>query len=229
MSNDWDDGWEESLDDGHDFADRVLSDRPATGGSFHRAEDDEHFAGILVELAHERGFKALHASTGMEGIELTRAYRPQAILLDIGLPDIDGMAVVSRLKEDLELRHIPIHIISAHERNLDALRLGVAGYVRKPVSMEQIGFAFAFTYGAIVGVAAADVLANATGDSFFDYVYFSFVTITTVGYGDITALTDVGRALAIVETLLGQIFLVVLIAYLVGKLSGGRRARAEGD
>lgn len=93
----------------------------------------------------------------------------------------------------------------------------------------QVAFAFAFAYGAMDGVTEAGVLSGRGGDRFFDYVYFSFVTITTVGYGDITATGDLARALAIVETLLGQIFLVVLVAYLVGTLTSGHRTRTESD
>jgi len=54
-------------------------------------------------------------------------------------------------------------------------------------------------------------------------LYFSFVTITTVGYGDFTAATDLGRSLAITEALIGQIYLVTVVAAIVGGL-GARRA-----
>jgi len=87
----------------------------------------------------------------------------------------------------------------------------------------QIGFAFGFGYAAIDAVTS-DLLAGASDQYFFDYIYFSFVTMTTVGFGDITAVTVLGRSLAIVETLLGQIFLVVLVAYLVGTLSSNGQA-----
>ena len=50
MSDGWDEGWTESLDDGHEFADRVLSDRPTSGGGFHRDEHDKHFDADAAEI-----------------------------------------------------------------------------------------------------------------------------------------------------------------------------------
>jgi hypothetical protein len=87
----------------------------------------------------------------------------------------------------------------------------------------QLGYAFAFGFTTVDAVSTSPLFAQGEVASLFDYVYFSFVTLTTVGYGDLTIVTGVGRALAIVETLLGQIFLVVLVAYLVGTLAGNRR------
>ncbi len=77
-----------------------------------------------------------------------------------------------------------------------------------------LGFAFASVYAAI------DL---ATGDAIFaqgvvpqaDYVYFSFVTLTTLGFGDLTPALDIIKRLVVVEALIGQIFLVVLVARLV--------------
>jgi voltage-gated potassium channel Kch len=89
----------------------------------------------------------------------------------------------------------------------------------------QVGFAFAFIFGALDVALPGDFFAQGEVGGFFDYVYFSFVTLTTVGYGDLSAASDHGRALAVLETLIGQIFLVVLVAYLVGTLAGARKSR----
>ena len=56
-------------------------------------------------------------------------------------------------------------------------------------------------------------------------MYFSFTVLTTTGFGDYTAATSVGRALAVVEMLLGQLYLVTIIGVLVGNLAGRRRER----
>ena len=61
-----------------------------------------------------------------------------------------------------------------------------------------------------------------TGDS-SDFVYFSFATLTTVGYGDLTAATDLGRSLAITEALIGQIYLVTVVALIVPNIGRARR------
>ena len=53
-----------------------------------------------------------------------------------------------------------------------------------------------------------------------DFLYFSFVTQTTVGYGDFTAAGDLGRALCVVEALVGQLYLVTIIAVLVSRMAG---------
>jgi hypothetical protein len=58
-----------------------------------------------------------------------------------------------------------------------------------------------------------------------DYLYFSYVTQTTVGYGDLTAARNVGRALAVLEALIGQLYLVTVVALLVGRLGPGRLQR----
>ena len=62
-----------------------------------------------------------------------------------------------------------------------------------------------------------------------DFVYFSFVTLTTLGYGDLTARADLGRMLAICEALFGQLYLVSVVAILVGSFGRGRRAPGNVD
>lgn len=80
----------------------------------------------------------------------------------------------------------------------------------------QAGLAFAFTYAAVDLVAPQEFLAPGVSEQAIDYVYFSFMTMLTVGYGDFVPATDLGRMMVIIQALLGQILLVVLIAYLVG-------------
>jgi tubulin-specific chaperone A len=105
-------------------------------------EDDHKFAKVLCDLSREKGFKVLVAGDGETGLHFADYYIPSAIILDIGLPGIDGFAVMSRLKENSQTRHIPVHFISAAEMNLDALRMGAVGYFTKPVSMEQLDKAY---------------------------------------------------------------------------------------
>jgi hypothetical protein len=85
------------------------------------------------------------------------------------------------------------------------------------------GMTFAFAYGAIGTFGAHPFFAQQTHATISDYLYFSFVTLTTVGYGDLTAAGGFGRATAVLEALLGQIYLVTVVALLVGAMSRSRR------
>jgi CheY-like chemotaxis protein len=101
-------------------------------------EDDRAFAGIVRDLSREAGFQCLVAGTAGEALEIARRFRPSAIVLDIGLPDQSGLAVLDRLKRDDATRHIPIHIVSANDHMQTALSLGVVGYLVKPVKREDL-------------------------------------------------------------------------------------------
>ncbi len=101
-------------------------------------EDDNKFSRILRDFGRERGFKCIIAEDGETGLHFADYYRPSAIILDIGLPGIDGWNVMERLKDNSELRHIPVHFMSAADSSMDAMRMGAIGYLTKPVSMEKI-------------------------------------------------------------------------------------------
>ncbi len=105
-------------------------------------EDDRAFARQLLDLARDRGFPGILAADGETGLALADFYTPSAILLDLGLPGLDGMAVIDRLKDSLRTRHIPVHVISGHEGKLASLKKGAAGFLQKPVNMEQLEGAF---------------------------------------------------------------------------------------
>ncbi len=105
-------------------------------------EDDRYFAKIMLDFARERGFKCVVAEDGETGLHFADYYKPSAIILDIGLPGIDGWTVMERLKDNPDLRHIPVHFMSANDSTLDAMRMGAIGYLTKPVSMEKVEDAF---------------------------------------------------------------------------------------
>jgi len=106
-------------------------------------EDDGRFAKILQAEAAERGFKVLMAEDGETGLYLADYYKPSGIILDIGLPGLDGNQVIARLKDNLKTRHIPVHFMSGHDVSIDAFKTGAIGYLTKPVSMEAMDNAFA--------------------------------------------------------------------------------------
>ena len=105
-------------------------------------EDDKEFAKVLRDLARERGFKCLVAEDGESGLHFADYYRPSAAIVDLGLPGIDGMEVIRRLKSNPDTRHIPVHIISGRERSSSAMGMGAIGFLTKPVAQDQLLGAF---------------------------------------------------------------------------------------
>jgi HAMP domain-containing protein/CheY-like chemotaxis protein/GAF domain-containing protein len=101
-------------------------------------EDDERFAKTLLDYAREKNFKGIVTHRGDSTLSLARDYLPSAILLDIDLPDIDGLTVLDRLKRDPSTRHIPVHVMSAMRERERALRQGAISYINKPVSRDML-------------------------------------------------------------------------------------------
>ena len=112
-------------------------------------EDDLSFAPILLDAARDRGFKGVVAARGDIGLEMARHMRPDAITLDIALPELDGWTVLDRLKHDPATRHIPVHIISATDEVLRGLKLGAIGHLGKPATVEGLAAALATIGGFI--------------------------------------------------------------------------------
>jgi Ion channel len=81
-----------------------------------------------------------------------------------------------------------------------------------------IGVLFADLIGSIAYAQSGDYFAQHTDGTSGERVYFSFVSLTTTGFGDFTPGTEVGRAIAVLEVLMGQIYLVTVVAMLVGNL-----------
>ncbi|RKZ89576.1 MAG: histidine kinase [Candidatus Parabeggiatoa sp. nov. 1] len=105
-------------------------------------EDDSKFAKILMALAREKHFKCLTAADGNTGLQLAEEYQPNAIILDVGLPQLDGWQVMELLKDNPDTRHIPVHFISGADQSMEATKMGAIGYLQKPVSIEQVGETF---------------------------------------------------------------------------------------
>jgi HAMP domain-containing protein/CheY-like chemotaxis protein/GAF domain-containing protein len=106
-------------------------------------EDDPHYARVLVDLAHDQGFKALVAPRGSDALELARQFRPTAVSLDIFLPDMLGWTVLSQLKQDPSTRHIPVQIVSLDEDRQHGLARGAYSYLTKPSNAKELEVALA--------------------------------------------------------------------------------------
>jgi HAMP domain-containing protein/CheY-like chemotaxis protein/signal transduction histidine kinase len=105
-------------------------------------ENDVSFARILLDMARDKGFKALVALDGEAGLQMANEYQPDAITLDIDLPGIDGWTVLDRLKHRSATRHIPVHIVSGIDKRQRGLRQGAVSYLEKPVDKEALDDAF---------------------------------------------------------------------------------------
>jgi HAMP domain-containing protein/CheY-like chemotaxis protein/signal transduction histidine kinase len=112
-------------------------------------EDDINFAPILIDMAREKGFRAIATARGETALLLARRYKPDAITLDIALPDMEGWTVLDRLKHDKVTRHIPVHIISADEESGRGMKLGAFAQITKPVTKDALDDAFAKIKGFV--------------------------------------------------------------------------------
>jgi CheY-like chemotaxis protein/methyl-accepting chemotaxis protein len=105
-------------------------------------EDDPKFATTLLNMARVHGFKGVVALRGDTGLTLARRLLPSAILLDLGLPAIDGLKLLEHLKAHPQTRHIPVHILSGGDKKHEGLSLGAVAYVEKPVSKDALDRTF---------------------------------------------------------------------------------------
>jgi CheY-like chemotaxis protein len=97
---------------------------------------------MLLEAAHARGFKALVAHNGGDALSLARKYRPNAITLDVFLPDMLGWTVLNQLKHDPATRHIPVQVLTVEEERQYGLERGAFSFMTKPSSVEGLHSVF---------------------------------------------------------------------------------------
>ena len=105
--------------------------------------DDEPFLITVLKDQLEKldGYKIVSTSTGTEAIKLAKKRLPDAIILDMGLPDMDGLQVVSSLKADERTGKIPVIMCTGKDAVSDvdaSFKLGVAGYIVKPFELKRI-------------------------------------------------------------------------------------------
>jgi signal transduction histidine kinase/CheY-like chemotaxis protein/CHASE3 domain sensor protein len=106
-------------------------------------EDDKKFSGVLVDLAQNKGYSCIIAETGSLGLELAKKHRPDAIIMDIGLPDVNGWKIIEKLKEDRDTSNIPVHVISGGEQEEISKDMeGILGYLQKPVELADLDEVF---------------------------------------------------------------------------------------
>lgn len=101
-------------------------------------EDDREFATVLASFFRKHGYRTIIAADGEQGIQRIFDDKPTAVILDMGLPGIDGWTVLDELKNNPDTRHIPVHIISGMDNTEKGLLKGAVGYLTKPVSFPEM-------------------------------------------------------------------------------------------
>jgi two-component system cell cycle response regulator DivK len=104
-------------------------------------EDQEDNRRIIRDLLTSAGYELIEATDGEEGVRLAASERPDLILMDIQLPVLDGHEATRRIKQNPELRHIPIIVVTSYALSGDdqkAMAAGSDGYVAKPFSPRQL-------------------------------------------------------------------------------------------
>jgi two-component system cell cycle response regulator DivK len=103
-------------------------------------EDNELNMKLFNDLLEANGRATLRTKSGVEAVALARAHKPDLILMDIQLPEVSGLEVTRWLKEDAELRHIPVVAITAFAMKGDEEKIlqgGCEGYLSKPISVAK--------------------------------------------------------------------------------------------
>ncbi|MDB5273583.1 MAG: response regulator [Chitinophagaceae bacterium] len=105
-------------------------------------EDDKDFASHMLDFVRTRGYKGIVAMQGNTGLSFARHYIPDAIILDMKLPVMEGTEVLKQLKNDPALRHIPVQIISGYDKRKEGMELGAFDFIRKPLAKDDLQNAF---------------------------------------------------------------------------------------
>ncbi len=101
-------------------------------------EDDFVFARSLMNHCHRYSFKSIIALQGELGLKYANEYLPDAIILDMRMPIMDGWTVLKKLKENKKLENIPVHVISSMDKNNIALEMGAFSYLKKPAGKQEM-------------------------------------------------------------------------------------------
>lgn len=104
--------------------------------------DDEHDLLDLIEYnLQKEGFNVLRADNGHDGIEMAKEYKPTLVLLDIMMPQMDGIEVCGHMRKDDELKHIPIIFLTARsdeKTEVEGLNKGADDFITKPISTTKL-------------------------------------------------------------------------------------------
>lgn len=104
-------------------------------------DDESQIRDLLKEFLTEEAYEVILASNGKEAIELTEKEQPDVILLDVKMPEMDGIEVCHQLKEEPKTQFIPVIIITGYVDNkIRAIEVGADDFVHKPINLTELGF-----------------------------------------------------------------------------------------
>jgi signal transduction histidine kinase/DNA-binding response OmpR family regulator len=101
-------------------------------------DDDPTVRSLLAKTLEKEGYRVISARNGVEALALAREHRPQAITLDVLMPQMDGWRALKELKDDVELRDIPVIMVTVLNERGMAIPLGAADFVTKPVDRQRL-------------------------------------------------------------------------------------------
>ena len=117
---------------------RYLLPMPTDAGTIVVIEDEPGIADLVELYLRQEGFRVLQADDGERGLEIVRRERPRLVVLDVGLPGVDGLEVCRRLRAE---SHVPVLMLTARDGEIDrvlGLELGADDYVTKPFSPREL-------------------------------------------------------------------------------------------
>lgn len=110
------------------------------------AEDDADIRVMLKYFLESKGLRVVEAINGRDALDVVQREHPQLILMDLNMPVLDGAAAARIIREDDDLRNVPIVIITAHGElaikfymNMDGLAGGRIEYLTKPIDLDELG------------------------------------------------------------------------------------------
>lgn len=101
-------------------------------------EDDINFAKSLLSFSRQKGYKGVVAVRGDYALSFALLYKPVGVLLDIELPVLNGWQVLEGLKNNIQTKHIPVHIMSSHKFKQESLLKGAINFLEKPIAFEKM-------------------------------------------------------------------------------------------
>ncbi|ATX80599.1 hypothetical protein Ga0123461_2194 [Mariprofundus aestuarium] len=127
--------------DARDYAEAEDDDRAELrdeGRPILLIDDDSDFCKAVIDINRQNGCKTVTAHSGKEGLKMATKYHPAGIILDLGLPDMDGVDLLARLKKNAQTKAIPVYVVSGRDKDEALLKQGALEYLQKPVTSDDI-------------------------------------------------------------------------------------------